>query len=182
MGVAGGIAAAAGAAAQAVFGSNPPTDGNAQFAVQGDLGIWEDWYVRNTYPLDNHRYQMPLTSPEGFQGATCAFVQLAAPTRLWICDWSCEYRTDPGDYPKYPRATPSIPNIVLLNTVLLPDMVTMGGDGVSAIYRISGTYYYGYKNPSKVVQYHGRPPWMSEKVPRKVVLAKQIQGIIAEKY
>lgn len=182
MGIAGGIAAAAGAAAQAVFGSNPPTDGAAQFSVQGDQGIWEDWYVRNTYPSSRHRYQLPLTSPNGFQGASCAFVQLAAPTAAWVCDWSCEYRTNPGDYPRYPDPVPNLNNIVLLDVVLMPDMVEQGADGTSTMYRISGTYYYGYKDAKKAVFYHGRPPWMSQKVPRTVVQSKQTRDIIAGNY
>ena len=182
MSFAGGISAGVSAAVAATFGTNPPTDSNAQFATKGDLGIWEDWYVRNTYPSDYHRFALPLTSPGGFQGATCAYVQLAAPTSMWICDWSCEYRTSPGDYPKYPDPKPTDPNIVILDINTMPDMVALGADGVSAIYRISGTYVYGYKDPLKAVLYHGLPQWMSQKVPRSVVDSKKARGIIAGHY
>lgn len=182
MSIGGGINAAVGANVRAVLGALNPTGADAQFATQGDLGIWEDWFIRNTYPSDYHRYALPLTSPGGFQGATCAFVQLAAPTSMWVCDWSCEYRTNPGDYPKYPDPRPTDQNIVILDIKLIPDMVLLGADGTSPIYRISGTYVYGYRDPLKAALYHGRPPWMTQKIPRAVVDSMKTRGIVAEKY
>lgn len=175
-----GGALGAGVSAIIRFGMVTPTDNAALFNENGDAGIWEDWFIRSEYISDYHRYMLPLTSPEGFQGATCAFVQLAAPTTLWVVDWTCEKRTSPGDYPVYPDPQPTKPNIVLLDIKIMPDMVNMGADGVSPIYRLSGVYTYGFKDPTKAKMYHGRPPWMNQSVPRNVLDNYKRRGIIGD--
>src|SRR6267142_1460039 len=78
-------------------------------------GIWTDFEVHNHYEKDGHIYMMPISSPVGFnpqnqQGLappggslvnnqptqTVAFVQLAAKTLLWICEWTaCKFNAQP---------------------------------------------------------------------------------------
>ena len=121
-----------------------------------------DFKVRNRYERDLHRYQLGLTTPNGFQGASCAFVQMAAPTLLWICDWTaCRFRTPPI----VPDPETLVENWVLLDVLPETASLGVGPDGATPLYRISGTYVYGHRNPSGDVFRDiafPRPPWLED--------------------
>ena len=125
--------------------------------------LYADYYIKSYYEFDQHRYMMPITSPGGFKGDKTAFVQLAAATCLWICDWTGDRR---GGHPDYPRAwiESQNPNLVLLDMHYNPEMLELMADGVTLKYRLSGTYVYGFKDSEKTELHFGRPPWMQSKV------------------
>ncbi len=127
--------------------------------------IWTDEIINNRYEQDGHTYMMGITSPDGFQGNKAAFCQLASPTLLWISDWSFARF---GAQPIIPDPTPADPNWVLLDVIPETAIIKIAGDGNTPLYRISGTYVYGCKNPpanvfEKVV--YGRAPWLSDTLP-----------------
>lgn len=138
-----------------------------------DGGLWTDYMVTNRYESDKHVYMLPIASPEGFAGNSAAFVQLAAPTTLWICEWTvCRARLKP----KVPSSAP--PRYwVLLDEHLTPAMITVGPDGSTPLYRISGRYVYGATNPSRVRVSHPLPPWLANTFNRSVDNNQFITGI-----
>jgi hypothetical protein len=125
-------------------------------------GIFTDYKVFSMYENPFHRYMLGITDPDGFQGESAAFVQLAAPTLLWVCKWTaCRYHSQPI----IPDPTSRDPNWVLLDKAYSPAMVTVGADGVSPLYRISGRYVYGHKKPNDDVLRnvsYPRPPWLED--------------------
>lgn len=128
--------------------------------------IYPNFRCRNYYDDDPHVYQMPITSPDGFQNAKVAFVQLAHPTLRWICDWTVARL---GKQPVIPDPTPADSNWVLLYRRLEPVNVVVAADGRTVLYRVNGTYVYGHKNPDKQVLKHvnfGRPPWLRDEIDR----------------
>lgn len=164
----------------------PPTDFGAQFVDDGtDLNIETDYQVVNRYEKDRHVYMMGVTSPGfgyspglGLAGIGPAFVQMAAPTLLWVSRWTaCRYNTTP----KIPDPTPTDPNWILLDEHYEPTAVTLAADGVTPRYRISGTYVYGHKNPAAVTVNninYARPPSVENTVVRNVPTASLEQQII----
>ena len=121
-------------------------DSNAFYTGAQRVGIWTDTFITNHYENDRHRYYLGVTSPGGFQGKSTAFVQTANPTLLWICDWTVERW---GTQPQVPNPTSLDTDWVLLDDWWEPETVVIGGaDGRTPLYRISGTYIYGHKNPS----------------------------------
>src|SRR5215469_9363182 len=64
----------------------PAADNDGLYLNQD--GIWDDYYIHNTYFTDGHRYMLGIASPGGFEGASVAFVQTTAPTLLWQCEWT----------------------------------------------------------------------------------------------
>ena len=121
-----------------------PDDELAKYTDAGG-GIWNDYLVDNRYEKDLHRYMMGMTSPNGFKNASVAFVQLAAPTLLWVADWTASRF---GKRPIIPKSDPPTTDWVLLDEQVEPATITALPDGVSAVYTISGIYVYGHKNPN----------------------------------
>lgn len=166
--------------AQINVGTLFPTSQDALFLGPNNAspGIFNDYMVLSHYEGDKHRYMMGVTSPNGFQGNSVAFVQLASPTLLWIADWTA---SKVGSQPEMPSTTPADPNWVFLDEQHEPAMITLMADGRSVLYRISGIYIYGHKNPSENVITHvnfGRPPWMQDTTDRQVSLGKMQGSII----
>ena len=120
--------------------------GNTSFKRQ--LGTNTDYEIRSHYESDKHRYQMGITSPGGFQGASVAFVQLASPTLLLVVDWTAG---QVGAKPKIPPAESLDSNWILLDEIHYLGMVNVTPDGASSYYRESGTYVYGCRNPASNV-------------------------------
>lgn len=178
-----GAAAAAGIAGGGVAGVATQTGGvnpatitisdiiatdqdSAYVNTTDDQNIFADYEIRNRYEGDKHVYMMGITSPGGFQGKSVAFCQLAAPTTLWMVDWTaCKWNTpplvpDPND--------PADPEWILMDVITEPAQIIIGRDGVTPIYRLSGTYVYGHTNPDQANIYFPRPPFIADKFPRIV--------------
>lgn len=142
-------------------------DNAAKFKPPSDpLGIWTDYIIDNKYENDPHTYMLPIASPNGFQNNKAAFCRLASSTLLWICDWTGARWNIP---PEAPSPVPSDANWVILNKSAETRNVTVGPDGQTPLYRISGTYVYGHKNPPDdlfdSIQF-GRPPWLDNTIMR----------------
>lgn len=155
-------------------GSIPYTDNAAQYS-QNAVGVWLDCMVNNRYEHDNRTYMMGVASPSGFGGQSTAFVKLASTTLLWVSDWTVATL---GRKPKIPPPQSANSNWVLLDHWEEPCMITVAADGVSPLYRISGTYFYGCKNPATAQISHGRPPWLSDSFDRSVDQNEFETGII----
>ncbi len=127
-----------------------------------------DTMMYSCYPAEQQVYMLPVTSPDGFAGQTCAFVQLAAPTLAWVFDWTIMRE---GSQPAIPDPTPQDTDWVLLCATPEPMMQTVQIDGNTPVYRMSGTYVYGRRtapaNPYTAVCYP-RPPWVANVFPRNV--------------
>ncbi len=158
-----------------------PDDANALFQIPSNpRSIFVDYLVANRYEQDPHRYMTGLTSPNGFNGSGVAFFQLATNTILWVADWTA-YKW--GDIPEIPDPTPADDNWILLG--IFPGesaMMTVGADGVTGRFRLSGIYVYGHVNPPanlwELVTF-GKPPWLRGGVlPRRITQVKLQHGII----
>lgn len=125
--------------------------------------VWADYKITNRYERDKHVFMMPVTLPAGFKKDTAAFVQLAAPTLLWVCEWTC---CRSGTKPVVPDPEPSNPQWVLLDAQLSPFMVGLAADGTTPLFRLSGKYIYGCRNPKKVLINFPRPPWLTNSFDR----------------
>lgn len=163
---------------QGDIGNVQPTDSRALYAEANDDGVYTDYHTTHRYETDNHRYMAGITRANGFKGGKAAFFQLAAPTTLLIVDWTLERRADAGDYPIWPTSDPQDGNTILLDKILEPAMLGLGSDGVTVIYRLSGTYVYGFLSTDLITYYHGRPPWMDQFVVSEVYTSKQKPKII----
>lgn len=129
--------------------------------------IFVDYMITNHYEKDHHKYMMPLTSPQKFQGKSVAVVQLAAPTLLMICNWSA---LSYGRQPKSPKNDIGA-DWILLDEFCEPVMTNLAADGTTAIYRLNGTYVYANVNPSENLNTDcafPRPPWLEDVIDRKV--------------
>ncbi len=123
-------------------------------------GVWEDYWIRNSYFTDGHRYMMGISSPGGFNGSSAAFVQLAAPTLLWQCEWTAEKQ---GASPTLPSPTDlKDGGWVLLDQQIEPEMIELAPDGASYIYRINGIYWYGHTNPNVAQIVHPIAAWFND--------------------
>lgn len=145
------------------------SDYDGKYVEQTDeQAIYTDYIINNRYESDKHIYGGGMTSPNGFNGATTALVQLDTPTLLWIADWTaCRWQTPPI----LPSIVPQDPNWVLLDEHYEPGMLVLAQDGVTALYRISGTYIYTHLNPSAQVINNirfTRPAWLQDVFPRTV--------------
>lgn len=144
-------------------------DEDTAFVEEGDAAnIYIDYEINSRYEKDGHKYSLGITSPNGFDGASVAFVQLAAPTLLWIVDWTvCRLNTPPD----IPDPNPSDANWVLLDDFWEPAKIAVMADGQTPVYRLTGTYIYGHKNPNihthKDVHFP-RPPWLQDLFTRLV--------------
>ncbi len=151
-----------------VYGNSPPGvtvaqvgfDDNQGHYVTGD-GTFTDYYIESRYEGDYHRYMAGVTSPGGFNGGTAAFFQLAAPTLLWIVEWTAAKWEAQPEVPDPNIATAS--DWVLLDAWFTTAMLLPDGSGNKALYRISGTYVYGCVAPDanfvNNVSFPRQPMW-----------------------
>ena len=140
-------------------------DDDTLFVADEQSGVYTDYEIINRYEKDLHRYMAGITSPGGFAGNSVAFFQLAAPTLLWICDWTAERW---GQMPHIPPSDPK-DGLILLDEMPEARMLQIAADGTTGVYRLSGTYVYGFLNPSDSVWTDvciGRPPWLEDKLDR----------------
>jgi len=147
-------------------------------AEQGASRNVTDYRVENRYEEDPHRYMLGITAPEGFNGDAAAFVQLAAPTLLWIADWTAAKW---GSVPQIPSPIAGDPDWILLARSHQLASPVFPANGTTPLYRISGTYVYGKRRPADDVTENlvfPRPPWMTPNINRKVGVEKLTRGII----
>lgn len=137
-------------------------------------GVFTDYFIENRFEVDGQIYMMPVTSPNGFDGDQVAFCKLAASTMLWIVDWTAE---KVGAMPSIPNPDLEDSNIVAIDKVFYPAQLEKFSDG-SVVYRVSGTYVYGFKNPNSATLYYGRPPWMSKDIDCSMSASQFADGII----
>jgi len=140
-------------------------------------GIVTDMKVRCRYEKDRHTYMLGLTSPNGFNGNSVAFVQLASPTLLFIVDWTaCKM----GAVPEIPDPTINDTNWVLLDDHWEPTAPGVPGNNITGIYRISGCYVYGHLNPQDPTYTQVQFPlksWMLPNITRSISPGKLLQGL-----
>lgn len=142
-----------------------PVDDNDAKVVNpdSDFDIYDSYKINNRYINPQRRHMLGVSSPAGFNGQSAAFVQLAAQTLLWIADWTALKK---NNKPKIPDPTPADDNWVLLAKYYTPAMVIPNpADMTIPLFRISGTYVYGRKNPSAEVLVDTtfpRPPWVQD--------------------
>lgn len=127
------------------FGRIVPDDQGGRFVEGGADGIFADFVVRSRYEQDRQRYMAAIASPNGFQGAAVAFFQLAAPTLLWVADWTA---LKAAAKPEVPDPFSVDANWVLLDVHLELGHIDVLADGATALYRVSGTYVFGHKKPA----------------------------------
>jgi hypothetical protein len=145
------------------FGTVSADDQSADFDNTGDSSqVWTDYVIHSRYEKDLHRYMLPVSSPGGFQGASVAFVQLAAPTILWVIDFTAARASV---QPNIPDPDPGSNSAwVLLDEHVEPSMIEVTPDAQTPVYRFSGTYIYGHRNPDTVALVNNvnytRPPWL----------------------
>lgn len=124
--------------------------------------IFTDYIINQRYEQDRHIYMLPIASPVCFLGGTAAFVQLAAPTLLRIVDWTAARM---NQQPTIPNPASFDPDWILMDILPETAMITVAIDGVTPLYRISGTYVYGHRRPSdnpfNNISY-ARPPWLRD--------------------
>lgn len=103
-----------------------------------------DYRIQHHYERDLGIYMLGIASPKGFQGASAAFIQTAAPTLLWIADWTAARFLQKPMVPD-PNAVNS--NWILMDVWLNPADIIVGQDGTTPLIRLTGTYIYGHQNP-----------------------------------
>ncbi|RJQ24619.1 hypothetical protein C4577_07570 [Candidatus Parcubacteria bacterium] len=135
------------------------------------FAMWTDFTVMNYYEYDLHRYMAGMTSPDPFDGATAAFFQLAAPTMLWMSRWTCCRLSIAPDIPT-PISFEDEDWVTMDEQYETASIVTLK-DATTPLYRISGLYVFGHRNPSKQLNIlnlmnFGRPPWITTEIGRNV--------------
>lgn len=164
-------------AATVVIGTVTLEDSSAKFDSNIVADIFTDTTIVNRYEKDRHIYMGGVTDPNGFQGNSVSFVQLCSPTLLWICDWTiASFRSQPS----VPSPTPGDANWVLMDDHWEPHKITTAADGTTPLYRISGTYVYGHKNPNADTVNNiafPRPPWLQDAFDRSMPSSKLTTGL-----
>jgi hypothetical protein len=158
-------------------------DNAAYLPPPGDA-TWVDYMITHRYEGDTHRYMTGVSSPNGFQGASVAFFQLTAPTLLWIADWTAAQYNGPPQVPD-PFSVGS--NWILLDIHLEPAQIGLAPDGVTPLYRFSGTYFFGCTNPGACSSYatspfiqaqYPRAPWLEDTFTRNVPVETLLSDLI----
>lgn len=152
-----------------------PIDHDAEDSIietpQDHAAATVDYQVRVLYVGNPHIYMMANTHPGSAEESivlpyTVSFVQLAAQTLLWRVDWTVgQWKTKPK-IPNPNQDTDS--NWVLMKKNYEPGMVTHNPDGETLFYRISGTYWYGHRNPTgDIIGYanFAAAPWLDNELP-----------------
>ena len=168
------------------------TDTEAKYRDQKASDVWNDYVITSRYEKDRHTYMMATAFNSDFSyslstvtGTTntvqtpITAVQLASPSLLWIVDWTCSRYNEKPWIPN-----PSLANNfawVLLDEVFEPYQIQVAPDGVSPLWRISGTYVYGNMNPSAITiddLLFPMPPYLLDFVERNVPKKMLKHGII----
>lgn len=142
-------------------------DTDQSAAYKQGAGFNTDCLIRCYYKNRPQRWMMPIASPNGFQGDSVGFVQLAAPTTALHVEWTVAKK---NDKPKIPDPTPKS-GWVLLYQSPEPELIEIMANGVSAGYRCSGLYVYGCKKPkSQPVEdaQYPMPPWLEDVFPTQM--------------
>jgi hypothetical protein len=149
----------------------------SDLALGGD-GIITDFRINGHYVKDRKRYMAGVSSPDGFRGNASAFFQLAAPTLLWVVDWTA---AKSGAQPEIPDPDGLVnPDWVLIDEYYEPVNIVVGADAATPFYRLSGMYVYGLRRPSdKTVDdiVFGRPPWLQDLFGRTMPRSKLMVGL-----
>jgi hypothetical protein len=148
------------------IGTVTPDDTSAQYNDAVDTQPSEqftDYVIENRYEYDPHSYMGGMSSPGGLNGQSVAFFQLSNATLLWLADWTAKnWGVDPQKPDPYNLEDS---NWVFLGAIAETRSVDVGADGITPVYRISGTYVYGYSNPTTAfLQYlrYGRPAYLMD--------------------
>lgn len=153
-------------------------DNDAKFKPQESTSSFTNYIIHNRYEKDSHRYMAGVTSPGGFQGNSVAFFATENPTLLWISDWTaCKWRNPP----EIPAPVLADKDWVLLDEHYEPYRLGIARDGVTPLYRISGTYVYGKRNPQAVTVkdlIFPRPPWLQNEFDQTMPENKLQAGLI----
>lgn len=155
------------------FGGTGGTDTLAKFVDTGGIEVF--WRCRNSYIADQHIYMAGVTSPDGFDGATVAFGHTSAPTGMMCSEWTSSKMGSP---PLIPDPNQSDANWMLLLMTVEPLNITVGPDGVTPLYIISGKYYYGARNPALVIPVFPRPPYIADDFVRAVPAGSLLPNLI----
>lgn len=110
--------------------------------------IYVDYMIDSSYEESPHTYMAGVTSPDGFDNNQAAFFQLAATTKLWVVRWTALRLNKKPEVP----AKLSDTNWVYLGGKLEPFMLGILPTGNGTLWRLSGTYYYGAKNPGDNIE------------------------------
>ena len=152
---------------------------NSEYNQTG-TNVTDDYEINCYYEGDYHRYMAGMTSPTAFNGGTAAFFQLAAPTLLWVVDWTAGRW---GEQPEVPDPNLSGTNAttwVLLDVHIEPARLNMDATNSMQYYRISGTYVYGIKsaptNFFSAVTFPRAPVW-NDVFDRTMPLSKLKQNL-----
>lgn len=142
-------------------------------------GMFPSYFIENKYDNDQHTYMMGITSTVGnFSRNSAAFVQLAKPTLLWTADWTvCKW----GEQPEIPDPYSVGSQWVLLDIGGELAMITISPDGVTPLYRISGTYLFGIRtvgNNAFASMAFPVPPWLAGSFPRTIPLERLKSGLL----
>jgi len=143
-------------------------DEEGKYVPPTNPGVFDDYQIVNRYAKRYGRYMAGISSPNGFNGQSVAFVQLWNPTLLLVSDWTVQ---STGRQPEIPNPEPTDSNLVLLGAFPELRHLEVVGDSVSPTYRISGVYVYGFKNPQENIYKdttYPRPPFMKDDFSRKV--------------
>lgn len=124
---------------------NLPTSDSASLYDKGnDQDVITDFRIHSRYERDYHRYLMGVTSTVGFLGSSAAIVQLAAPTLLWVVDWTgCRFLQKA----MLPDPTTVGSVWTLLDAMLEPAAIILAPNGTTPLFRLTGTYVFGCTNP-----------------------------------
>lgn len=163
--------------AQVIVGSVTPDDSSAVHVPQTDA-FFTDFEVNSRYEECPNVYMAGNTSSAPYRGSTVSFFQLASKTVLWIVDWTALRL---GKQPLVPSKNPADSNWVFLYATPETEKVVTAPDGVTPLYRISGTYVYGHKNPPEDIYTlvtYPRPPWLPDTFDRTQPSSMQTQGLM----
>lgn len=147
-----------------------PDGQDAKFTT-GNAGaaIWSDYQIQCRLEKDFHRHMLGVTSPNGVlgnnTGATVAFVQLTAPTVVWVADWTAARSVEKPRVPSPEQIAGSKGQWILLDERIEPGMIGGGSNGKAPMYRISGTYVYGALKPNLYLNRDAvfpLPPWLDK--------------------
>lgn len=120
-------------------------------------GIYSYYKIMLRYEEDNN--QAVLTEQK--ESGLTHFIPLSGQTLRLIAEWSAERAGEPPQLPpKKPGSSDT--NTVYLRGAWDPCTLDLAEDGVTLLYRTSGRYEYGFKDPSKVNTGAAVPPWLAE--------------------
>lgn len=137
-----------------------------------------DFEVRSKYAKDHHRWYAALASNTPFQGKSAAVFQLAAPTLLWICEWTA---LKVSTQPQIPDIAVADQNWVLLDEDYESFKVDVGPDMVTPLYRFSGWYVYGHLAPDAETLHNvrfGIPPYLNNQFDRTMPARLRTRNLI----